>query len=209
MGLPVEVPGLDTIIPQVADGRVFVAESGPDGVKSFFARTVARTALRAGRPVTYVTSLSGPEISSDLLNGHASEPTLTDRLLVKELDTLVDWNEVESLRGLLVIDSFSFLALDLSSPQLTHLLRRIRATGQTQELTAVLATDRGMLDGRSEAILGHLSDGWIQFQTKEGPDGLTRYLRIPKWTEGMLVDRNVYYDYDGKRLAIDLRRRVL
>ena len=209
MGLPVEVPGLDTIVPQVADGRIFVAESGPDGVKSFFVRTIARTALRAGRPVTFVTSLSGSEVAHDLLNGGGTDPTLRELLKIRELDSLDSWEEMESLRGVLVIDSFSFLALDMTSPELAHFLRRLRATGQSQGLTVVLATDRGMLDGRSEAILGHLSDGWIQFQAKEGPEGLTRYLRIPKWTEGMLVDRNVYYDYDGKRLAIDLRRRVL
>ena len=209
MGLPVEVPGLDTIIPQLADGKVFVAESGPDGVKSFFVRTLARTALRSGRSVTFVTSLNGPEISHDLVNGGSGAAPLDNSLNVLERDSLAGWEEHESLRGLLVVDSFSFLTLDLPIQQLSNLLRRFRAVANAQGLTVVLATDRGMYDGRADAILGHLTDGWIQFNTKEGPEGLTRYLRIPKWTEGMLVDRNIYYDFDGKRLAIDLRRRVL
>jgi hypothetical protein len=73
----------------------------------------------------------------------------------------------------------------------------------------VLAIDRGMFDPRSEAVVVHLSDGLLQFQSREGTEGLMRYLRIPKWTEGKFFDRNVYYEFDGARLAIDLRHRVL
>ena len=209
MGLPVEVPGLDTIIPQVADGKIVVIESGADGVKSFFAQRLARTALKAGRPVTYITSRDGPELSHDLLNGGEPLPPSGATLRVLERDSLDGWDEIESLRGVLVIDSFSFLTLYLPSAKFADLLRRLRLVGHREGLTVVLATDRGMSDERSEAILGHLCDGFIQFHEKEGPEGLIRFLRVPKWTEGTLVDRNIYYEYDGKRLAIDLRRRVL
>ena len=126
-----------------------------------------------------------------------------------ERESLEGWGDIEGLRGLLVVDSFSFLTLELPSSILSEMLRHLRSVGHTQGLTVALGTDRGMYDARSEAILGHLSDGLIQFHTREGPEGLIRYLRIPKWTEGTLVDRNIYYEYDGKRLAIDLRRRVL
>ncbi len=209
MGLPVEVPGLDTIIPQVPDGHVVVVESGADGVKSFFARRLARTALRAGRPVTYITSRDGPELSHSLLNGGDLPPLQNAQLRVIEQDSLSNWETPDGLQGVLIIDSFSFLTLGLPATQLADLLRRLRTLGHTQGLTTVLATDRGMADERQEAILGHLSDGCVQFLSKEGPEGLIRFLRVPKWTEGTLVDRNVYYDFDGKRLAIDLRRRVL
>ncbi|HZY92208.1 MAG TPA: hypothetical protein VFG07_05500, partial [Thermoplasmata archaeon] len=103
----------------------------------------------------------------------------------------------------------SFLTLDLGPSRLAELLRSLRAVGREKLTTVVLTTDRGMSDGRSEAIATHLADGMFQFHAKEGPEGLLRYLRIPKWADGRFVDRNIYYDFDGKRIAIDLRRRVL
>jgi hypothetical protein len=58
-------------------------------------------------------------------------------------------------------------------------------------------------------VVTHLSDGYLQFHAREGPEGVLRFLRIPKWMDGKFVDRNIYYEFDGKRIAIDLRRRVL
>jgi KaiC/GvpD/RAD55 family RecA-like ATPase len=209
MGLPIDVPGLDTIIPQVGEGKVVVVESGADEAKSFFVRRLARTALGLGWPVTFLTSRDGPELSHNLLNGGSAPLPAPGFLKVIERDSLQGWDGFEEIRGLLAIDSFSFLTLSLASDRLSEMLRRLRAAGQAAGLTVVLATDRGMMDPRSEAIVVHLSDGLIQFHAKEGPEGLIRFLRVPKWTGGTFVDRNIYYEYDGKRLAIDLRRRVL
>ncbi len=209
MGLPVEVPGLDTIIPQVGEGRIVVVESGADEAKSFFVRRLARTALGLNWPVTFLTSRDGAELSRSLVDGGLPPPSGTAGLQVFERERLEDIEGIESLRGLLAIDSFSFLTLDIAAPHLSALLRRLRLAGRSHGLTVVLATDRGMFDPRSEAIVIHLADGFIQFHSKEGPEGIVRFLRVPKWTEGKFVDRNVYYDYDGRRLAIDLRRRVL
>jgi|HubBroStandDraft_1064217.scaffolds.fasta_scaffold76527_2 KaiC/GvpD/RAD55 family RecA-like ATPase len=209
MALHVEVPGLDTIIPEIGEGKIVIVESGADGVKSFFVRRLARTALQSGLPVTFITSRDGAELSKEL--GNVFDPSVrgTGALRVIERDSLDGWNGIEALRGLLVIDSFSFLTLGITSTHLSEMLRRLRLVAHAEKLTIALATDLGMSDARSEAILGHLADGWIQFHAKEGADGLIRFLRVPKWMEGTLVDRNIYYEYDGKRLAIDLRRRVL
>ena len=209
MAIAVEIPGLDTIIPQVEDGKIIVVESGADGVKSFFVRRFARTALHSGRPVTFITSRDGPELSKALLNVFDEPLVQQGALRVIERDSLEGWDGIDALRGLLVIDSFSFLTLNISATHLSELLRRLRLVAHAEKLTVALATDRGMSGAQSEAILGHLSDGWIQFHAKEGAEGLIRFLRVPKWMEGTLVDRNIYYEYDGKRLAIDLRRRVL
>lgn len=209
MDVPVEVPGLDTIIPNVSQGSIVVVESGADAVKSFFVRRLAKSALSAGSPVTFVTSRDGADLSRELLNGGGPPIARPDSLTVLERESLEPWNEIELLRGLVVVDSFSFLTLGLTLSQLSEVLRRLRAVAHVHGLTVILATDRGMFDLRSEAIVDHLADGLIQFHSKEGTEGLIRFLRVPKWTSGTLIDRNIYYEYDGKRLAIDLRRRVL
>src|ERR1700691_4378907 len=56
MGIPVEVPGLNTIIPEIGEGRLVVVESGADPAKSFFVRRLTLSAVQAHLAVTFVTS---------------------------------------------------------------------------------------------------------------------------------------------------------
>jgi len=208
--IPIDIPGLNTLIPEIAEGRTVIVESGADLTNSFFVRRLCRTALRSGRPVTFVTSRDQSELRETLEanlppdNGHA---TAVPRII--ETDSLSSLNEWAPPGGLLAVDSFSFLTLDLEAQELARLLRTLETTCREQKSTAVLATDRGMFDPRAEAIAIHLVDGYLQFHAREGAEGVIRFLRIPKWTDGKFFDRNIYYEFDGKRIAIDLRSRVL
>jgi len=209
MGIPIEVPGLNTIIPELGDGRLVVVESGADPAKSFFVRTLSLSALRAGRPVTWITSRDRTELRDQLVTEGALAPWDESNPLILEKDAVPDLEPYGQPGGLLAVDSFSFLTLDLGGSRVATMLRGIRALCHDRKTTVVLATDRGMFEPRAEAVSSHLADGVIQFHAKEGPEGLIRYLRIPKWTDGRFMDRNVYYEFDGRRIAVDLRSRVL
>ncbi len=209
VGISVEVPGLDTIIPEVGDGRVVLVESGADPAKSFFIRRMALTAIRQRTRVTFVTSRDRMELLGQLSTEGGIPREEGERLRVYEEDAVGRLDEYAQWGGLLAVDSFSFLTLDLDPPGVADLFRGVRAICREKGTSVLLATDRGMFESRVEAVALHLSDGFIQFHAKEAPEGLVKFLRIPKWTEGKFVDRNIYYDFDGQRLAIDLRRRVL
>jgi KaiC/GvpD/RAD55 family RecA-like ATPase len=208
MSIPIEVPGLDTIIPELGEGQLILVESGSDLAKSFFVRRVALTALRNNWPVTFVISRDRNELQT-LLGNEGGPMDYDGRLAIFERDAIDGFEEFVQPGGLLAVDSFSFLTQNLPAPQLSQMLRNLRLICQGQKLSVLLATDRGMFDPRAEAVAAHMSDGFLQFDAREGTDGLIRYLRIPKWTGGKFVDRNIYYEFDGKRLAIDLRSRVL
>ena len=209
MSIPIEVPGLDTIIPEVGEGKVVVVESGADAAKSFFVRRLSLSAGKVGWPVTFVTSRDRDELQS-LLSVERGETTLPERWIdIIEKDAVHDLAELGDNGGLLAIDSFSFLTLEQPPDDLARALRSLRSLCRRRGTTAVLATDRGMFEGRSEAITVHLADGLIQFHSREAPEGVQRFLRIPKWMDGKFVDRNIYYEFDGRRIAIDLRSRVL
>ncbi len=208
MGLPVEVPGLDTILPEIPDGRIIVVESGADPAKSFFVRRLGLTALRAGLAVTFVVSRDREELLG-LLSKEGGSIGLADDLEIVERDTVDDLAKFASKGGFLAVDSFSLLTLDLPPAALAAMLRTLRAQCREMLTTVVLGTDRGMFEARGEAVVAHLADGVLQFHSREGPEGLVRMLRVPKWTEGKFFDRNIYYEFDGKRLAMDLRSRVL
>lgn len=209
MSVPIEIPGLNTIIPEIGEGRVVIVESGTDLTNSYFVRYLAGSALGLGSPVTFVTSRDRGEVQETLSaqnsDGRASK--VHPRIL--EIDSLTSLEELAPEGGLLAVDSFSFLTLGLDSHGLAHLLRGLHATCRVRRSTAVLTTDRGMFDPRAEAIVIHLADGFLQFHSRDGADGVVRFLRIPKWTDGKFFDRNIYYEFDGKRIAIDLRSRVL
>ena len=209
MSLAVEVPGLDTIIPTVEDGTTVVVEGGPDLAKSFFVRRLCRTALHEPRPMTFITSRDEHELRENFVEEDGGEVALGNTASIVERDSLQSLVEFAPADGILAIDSFSFLTLDLTPTELARMLRDVRRTCRDQHTIVVLATDQGMSEARSEAILTHLSEGYIEFHAQEGPEGILRFLRIPKWSNGRFVDRNIYYSFDGKRIAIDLRSRVL
>jgi KaiC/GvpD/RAD55 family RecA-like ATPase len=214
MVIPIDIVGLDNLIPSIGDGKVVVVESGLDPAKSYFIRRIALSAARTGGSFVFLTSRGQQEVL-DLLKAErpvsatvAADP---DSLMdVIELGSIEEAGDLgDSSAPLFVVDSFSMLTLSHSPGSLAELMQEFRSRCQKNGTIFVLGTDRGMQDSRSEAIIAHLSDGVIEFHTKEIPDGLTRYLRVPKWTDGKFIDRNVYYDFNGKRMAIDVRRRVL
>jgi KaiC/GvpD/RAD55 family RecA-like ATPase len=209
MGIPIDVPGLDTLLPEIPERRLVVVESGPDPAKSYFVRRLAVTAAKSGRPLTFITTRDRAELIDQLTLEGADPPNSMDGNKYVARDSLISLDQYGTEGGLLAIDSFSFLTLDLPAVKLSEMLRELRAACREKEMVAVLATDRGMFDVRAEAVINHLADGIVEFHSKEGPEGVFRFMRIPKWMDGRFTDRNIHYDFDGRRMAIDLRRRVL
>lgn len=209
MGIAVEVPGLDGIIPEVPDGQVVILESGADPAKNFFVRRLVLTALGEKKKVVFVWSRDRADLLARLREEGGDGRESDGRLEIFEEDTVKSLDEYGQWGGLLAVDSFSLLTLDSDAIKLAGMLRSLRAICHERGTTVVLGTDRGMLEPRSEAVTSHLADGVLQFHAKEAPEGLARFLRITKWTDGRFMDRNIYYDFDGRRMAIDLRRRVL
>jgi len=209
VSLPIEVPGLDTLISEISEGTIIVVEGGADLAKSFFVRRLCRTAIHAGRPVSFVTSRDAGELRAMFARENGESSGATAQLRVVEMDTLDSLAELVPRGGLLAVDSFSYLTLGLSPNDLARMLRDLHRASRENGASALLVTDEGMFESRSEAVLAHLAEGHIQFHAQEGSEGLVRFLRIPKWADGRFVDRNIYYDFDGRRMAIDLRNRVL
>ena len=210
MSLPVEVPGLDTIIPRIDESRLILVESGADTAKSFFIRRLALSAAKIGWPVTFVISRDKEELRGQLAaEGPAAGVPHDGWSTIHERDAISSLAEFGEAGGLLAVDSFSFLTLDVDANGLASLLRALRAVCRRQGTIVLLATDRAMLPAQSDAVVNHLADGTLQFHAREAQEGVVRFLRIPRWSDGTFVDRNIYYQFDGKRLAIDLRSRVL
>jgi hypothetical protein len=68
----VDLPGLDRVMPEVADGELLVVEGGIDPAKSFFVHYLARAAAADGRGVKFVTSRDVPYVERGLRLPHTS-----------------------------------------------------------------------------------------------------------------------------------------
>jgi len=93
MSIAVEVPGLDTIIPEIAEGKVVVVESGADAAKSFFVRRLSLTAGRSGWPVTFVTSRDRDELQAQLAVERGEEILPERWITIHERDALEERRE--------------------------------------------------------------------------------------------------------------------
>ena len=199
-----DLPGLDVLVKEVPPGRIVLVEGGLDPSKSFLAEHVARRAADRGRKVLFVTS--------------RERDTILDRMALRgDLPTGVDVVALERWEDLglprtgdrdLVVDAFSYFMIGRDGADVARSLRELRGYAHRSGCAALLTMERDMLPPETVHVIGHLTDGVLQFHMREGDDGLQRFLRIPKWTHGEVFTHNIYYDFDGRRLLIDTRRRV-
>lgn len=210
-GIPIDIPGLSQLLPQISSGSLVVVESQADPAKHFFLRKLVLSALRAGFSISYFTSRDREELGRLLDEDSSAFPIqeYSESLHVEEADAIGEESTLGEGSDVVFVDSFSFLTLDLSPQQLAHVMRGLRRRCRREQATVVLSTNRGIADTRAEAITLHLADGMIQFQSREGPEGPQHFLRIPKWMSSTNIDQNIHYTFDGRRMAIDLRKRVL
>src|SRR5689334_21108479 len=112
VGIPVEVPGLDVLLPEIASGRIVIVESGLDGAKSFFVRRLAQTAAARGAPVTFLVSRDRDEVLRELSGPGFSPTNGVGGVEVREEDSLKKLGESAERGGVLAVDSFSFMSLE-------------------------------------------------------------------------------------------------
>jgi KaiC/GvpD/RAD55 family RecA-like ATPase len=191
MPVAVEVPGLDAYLPEVPDGRLVLLEGGLAPAKGHLARQLGRTAAAQGRPVALLTTRGAED---------------ADGLRVQPVTA---WPAAGAPPGHdLVVDSFSLLALDASPAEVAQRVRALRDACARDGRIAILVLDDGHLDAAARAACHHLADGVVQFLSRDDPEGLVPYLRVPKWMDGAGVDKNLFYGFTGRQILIDTRRRV-
>lgn len=193
MGVNVEVPGLDLVLPEILDGTVLLLEGGLAPAKNHLARQLAKSAAKAGRRVTMLSSR--PE------DGFLP----ADRVQVREEEA---WPEGNGAGADLVADSFSLLCLGESATRVASRLRSIKADAVRGGTVAILVVDDGQLDAAAQSACHHLADAVVQFRTREDADGPMPYLRVAKAPGNKGLNRNVFYTLDGHHFLIDTRRRV-
>jgi archaellum biogenesis ATPase FlaH len=205
MGLQINIAGLDEIIPEIPEGNIIFLEGSLEPIKTIFALKLGQVAYKTGHIITYITSHEQEEVlanSSYYIGSELHFNIIEDRNYTK-------WKNYIKEGAVLIIDSFSYLMLDKSLSEFKMILEEMRKLCKEKKAILILTLDLGMLESKFEITGAHLVDGIVQFLFREEPDGIARFMRIPKWMNGQAYDKNIFFTFDNKRINIDSRARVV
>ena len=99
--------------------------------------------------------------------------------------------------------------LDKSLYEFRDVMEDMRDECIEKHATALLTLVDGMLGEKEEITTEYLADGIIRFLTKKSPKGIDRYIRIPRWIGNISFDDNINYTFDGNKMHVDQRERVV
>lgn len=205
MDVPIEIAGLGQVIDKVPGGSLIVIKGGPDPIKSYFAQMIGVSGARSGLKVSYIPSY-GEGAARRMLMRYFNDGVGIDLLDIKDPGSC--FLQIQANR-MLVVDSFSYLAagrlLDEMRSTLETIKKRLRETSSV----AVLVLTGDMLTPQMEAMIMHHADGIILLLEKETSEGVKRYLRIPRWADGISFDLNIFYAFNDNKVSVDTRYRVV
>ena len=130
-------------------------------------------------------------------------------MVIVEGDAPTLWKDHLKTNSLLIIDSISYLMHGFDMTEFKMIMEEIKVVCRINNAIVIQLVELGMLDQRSEMLAGFYADGIVQFLSKDSGEGLSRFIRIPKWMTGSSYDRNIYYTYEESRINVDLRYRVV
>jgi archaellum biogenesis ATPase FlaH len=203
MGIPIVIPGLSEFIKEIPDGNTILVEGNIDPIKTIFVQQLAGIAKQKSRNVNYITSRAKEEVIEQIsyYNGTVDFPVIEER-------SHRHWKNYLGKDGVLILDSFSYLILEKTLPEVRTILEELDSVCKQQNAIIFLTVEEGMLDEKVHITVGHLADGIFRFMSRDTSKGIARFIRIPKWLNRKSFDENIYYTFDGKKLNVDLRARV-
>jgi archaellum biogenesis ATPase FlaH len=203
MGLPINIVGLNEFIKDIIFGSIILVEGNIEPIKSIFVQNLGIHAQQNNYDVNFISSRAKEEIIEQV------------SYLNKEIDFNVieerssrHWKDFLKKKSILIIDSFSYLVLEDSIIDVRNILEELDSLCKKKSAIIILTVEHGMLDEKVRITVGHLADGIIQFLSRDTTDGVARFIRIPKWVNRKSFDENIFYQFDGKRINVDLRARV-
>jgi KaiC/GvpD/RAD55 family RecA-like ATPase len=203
MGIPITIAGLNEFIPEIPNGNTILVEGTIEPIKTIFVQHLAGEAKKRGHEVTYITSRAKEEVIEQLTyyNGTIDFPIIEER-------SSRHWKDFIKEKTILVIDSYSYLVLDDTLHEVRTTLEELDTLCKQRHAIILLTVEKGMLEEKISITVSHIADGIIQFLSHDTAKGIARFIRIPKWLNRRSFDENIYYQFDGKRISIDLRARV-
>lgn len=203
MGIPINIPGLNQFIKEVPEGSIVSIEGGVDSPKAVLVSVIASTAKDEGWSISYVCPRGRCGSLQDLPGKWRQD------LVIVEGDAPILWKQHLKPKNVLIIDSLSYLMLERDVSEFKNIMEEIKTSGRTNGAIIIQLIELGMFDLKAEILTGFFADGIVQFLSKDSGEGVSRFIRIPKWMEGSSFDRNIYYTYEEGRINIDLRYRVV
>jgi len=204
MGIKIDMPGLNNFIPEIPDGQIILIEGKLDPIKTFFVMHLGEIACKNGKDVVFITSKNKYEIRESL-----KTKDFGDGFKVIDERSSRHWKDYISNNSVLIIDSFSYLMLDKTLYEFRDVMEDMRDECKKRGAIGLFTLVDDMLGEKEEITTEYLADGIIRFLTKKSSTGIDRYIRIPRWVGNVSFDENINYTFDGTRMSVDQRERVV
>jgi KaiC/GvpD/RAD55 family RecA-like ATPase len=204
MGIPIKIAGMSGFIQDIPFGNLVLIEGSIDPIATIFVQTMASISVTEEIPVRFITSRAEEEVRDQIRffqdNG-LEFPIFAER-------SHRHWQDHITEKGLTAIDSFSYLNIDRPLADVRRVLEEFLKQCKEKQAIILLTSEQGMLSEQVEVTCRHLADGIFRFLSRDTEQGIRRYIRIPKWMNGQSFDENIYYQFDGREIRVDLRSRV-
>jgi hypothetical protein len=205
MSIEIPISGFPEELSTIRNGDIILFETGEDMIPTFLAQTLGFQYVKHGGKVLYITSRSESDINNQLMK-------LDSKGLPFEIYEKVDpfkFIKAFSPGSMIIIDSLSYLISNLKQDDLIEIFESMNEQCKKVGSILLLVGNLKIFDEASRIIIRHNCDGIYQFLYNERSEGINRFIRIPRWTDGRPYDINIFYNYQNERINIDLRSRVV
>jgi NAD(P)-dependent dehydrogenase (short-subunit alcohol dehydrogenase family) len=205
MGVEIQIAGFPEQYSTMEDGKVVLIEGGEDSLGRFLAHRIAYSHTRNGSTVKIVSSRPIQDVNMDL--GHL-DSTRNNFDVIEDIRP-EKFMEVLSSRSFVIIDRLDYLVNKYGMDNPRSIFEELRNKTRITASNLLLIIARGCMDIDNYNVIKHNVDAIFHIESVESPEGTSRFFRIEKWTDGIPLDKNIFFKYENNRFNIDLRSKVI
>lgn len=199
------ISGYPDEIAHIRKGESILFECGDNQIPGLLAQILGHKYSENGGKVLYITSRNERFVSQQL---RRIDSRGVDFDIYEKVDPF-NFSKAFRPGSLVIIDSVEYLLYHLDHDELMEVFESMNEKCKEAGSILIMVGQISTLDIKSQVIIRHNVDGIMQFLYNERPEGINRFIRIPRWTDGRPYDSNIFYKYENERINIDLRSRVV
>jgi hypothetical protein len=205
MSVEIPISGYPDQLSEIHNGDVILFESEEDLIPTFLSHDLGHSYLKDGGKVLYITSRTEKEVNTQLLRLDSKG---VDFDIYEKVDPK-QFTKAFSTGAMIIIDSIEYLIEHLQKEEYIEIFEGMKQKCKESGSILLMIGRIDLLDPMKARIIRHNVDGILQFLHNERPEGINRFILIPKWTDGKPYDMKIYFKYQVDRITIDLRSRVV
>lgn len=205
MGIEIPITGMPDEISEIEQGKVILIEGGEDSLARYLSQRIAHEYSKKGRSCIMISSRPESLVNEDL-------KMIGPNSMVFDIYEEVHpskFSKAFSSGSMVVVDRLDYIMGKNIIDDPHKLFEDLGEICRSSDSILILVSRIGGMEGPIDKIIKHNVDGIIQFSTIEKQEGISRYMRFIKWTDGLPYDNYIPFKYHNNKFNIDLRSKVI